>query len=135
MTISEVYQIVGKQKGLDSFVYPSELDADEREQLYDGTADYIITNGSGFTLSQIEWAKKRRASSLYNTPIEEYSVGDAVSDFGNEFANQAVQINEAVNPFSESNRGKILWLAVAGVAIYFLAPVIIKAIAENKAAQ
>lgn len=132
MTLSDIYQIVAKQKGLPSFKVPAELTANQREALYDGTADYILANPDGFSLNYIEWAKKRKGSPFYNTPLEEYSISDKISDFTSEFINQGVKINEAVNPFSESNRNKVLWIAAAGVILYFVAPVIIKAFVASK---
>ena len=117
----QLRRAAGDSLGL-SFTYPSELSPAERETLYDRMADMANASPKDYEAIVVQWAEKRRASPFYMQPIVTYSVGDAVADFAGEIGNQAVTINDAVNPFSEANRGKVLVvLAVAlvvGVAIY-----------------
>lgn len=56
------------------------------------------------------------------------------SDFGSAIAAEGASINNAVNPFSEKNRKWILGVAVAGAAVYFLAPRLIESFAKKTAA-
>ena len=67
----------------------------------------------------------------YPSP-ETYSFVDQIGDFGAEVAAQADAINEAVNPFSASNRGKIIWIVAGGVLLYFLIPVVLKTVMTGK---
>lgn len=134
MNIRELEQVVAKKLGF-KFNLPADLSPADREILYDEEARYIAANPSLFGENWIEWSKKRMGGSFYNVPLENYSLGDAVQTFTEEFANQAVQINDALNPFSEANRKIVFWLAVLGVGAYFLAPVIVQAIAASKNAK
>jgi len=134
MNINEVQQIAAKKLGF-SFTVPSELSAANRELLYDEEARFIQANPGLFNDNQKDWAKKRLGGAWFGVPLEGYSIGDAVQDFSSEFANQAIKINDSLNPFSENNRRIIFWFAVIGGAAYFLAPVIIQAIAASKNAK
>lgn len=115
-----------------SFSNPSELSPSDREKLYDEQARIVLDSPATYPLAFVTWAQKRVKSGVYGTGIEDYSVSEAVKDFTGEFANQAVKINESVNPFSGSNRNKILWIGAAILAAYILLPVVVKAIRKDE---
>lgn len=115
-----------------SFSNPSELSASDREKLYDEQARIILDSPATYPLAFVRWAEKRKKSGFIGAPLENYGVADAVSDFTEEFGNQAVRINESVNPFSEGNRNKLLWIGVAVFAAYILVPVVVKAFRKDE---
>ncbi len=135
MNIAELQQIAGQRLGLKKFTVPAELSMADRELLYDEQARFIQANPKLFGENWIDWGKKRMASAWFETPLESYSLGDAVQTFTEEFANQAIDLNNTLNPFSERNRKLTFWLLVGGAAIYFLAPVIVQTVAASKNAK
>ena len=134
MTIPEVQKLAAKNLGL-SYTVLADLSANDRERVYDEEARYIHANQGTFSEAEVAWAKKRMASAWYENPITKYTFSEKLSDFTDEAINQAVSLNENINPFSESNRGKLFTLVVAGLAVYFLAPVIFDSVAKYQNAR
>jgi hypothetical protein len=134
MTFTELQKYAGNRLGF-SFTVPADLNANDRERLYDEMARVIHANQGQFSEGEVAYAKKRMASGWYENPIKEYTLTQKISDFGEEVVNQAVSINENINPFSQSNRGKLFTLVVAGLAVYFLAPVIFDSVAKYQNAR
>lgn len=93
---------------------------DEQQRYQVRLAELTLSNPSGhaFTASQLDLARKVVGRGELAAP-EPYSFGDALSDFGAEFANQA----EELNPLSDRNRGTLAWwmmlLGLVAVAGYF----------------
>jgi hypothetical protein len=137
MTISDLRKSLGQSLGFGSIFGAfdgspgayADLSPEDQVRLTNAMTEFIRQNPSEFTPSQVRTAQQ---AGVIENPVD-YSAGSALSDFMSEAASQASGINDAVNPFSEANRNKLLWLGVAGVAVYVLAPVIIKAIREGRA--
>lgn len=109
----------------------SDLSAAQKETLYDRMADIVAATPMEYDDATRAWANTRRAGVWYHTPLASQSIGDAVGVFAEEFANQAAEINDAMNPFSERNRKVVFGLMVLGAAVYFLAPVVIAALEKK----
>jgi hypothetical protein len=101
--------------------------ADQRIQITNAMKAYIRANPSEFDASQVQVANTADI-----TLSENYTAGQMVSDFTEEMGNQAVELNNAVNPFSEANRKWILWAAVLIAAAYLILPQLMRARAESK---
>lgn len=114
MTIAEARQIVGKSLGLPAFKVPADLNANDRERLYDGLADYIVRNWDRFDATAREWAGKRIDSPFFRQSLEEYSIANAVSDFSGEFAKQGKAIVTLEAPFVR----KALLFGAIGFGLY-----------------
>ena len=114
-----------------SFAVPADLSPADREVLYDTEADIILKSPNDYAANVVAWANKRRNGSFYGVPYKDYSFTDGVSDFVEEVGNQAVDLNNNLNPFSEKNRKWVLGVAAVGVLAYFLLPVVINALRKK----
>ena len=93
--------------------------------------EYVRTHPTEFEPAQIAAASLGDVASL-----DTYGVGDALESFAGEIGDQAVSINDNLNPFSAKNRGWVLGAVAVGVLIYFVGPPIIAALrAPTKAAK
>ena len=93
---------------------------EQRTAYLKASAAYTLAAPAQFTADDLAIA--RRVLGATFEPLETYTVTDAAKDFGEEFARQAVSINDAVNPLAEANRAgfasTLKWTLVAGVLIY-----------------
>lgn len=93
---------------------------EQRTAYLKASAAYTLAAPAQFTADDLALA--RRVLGATFEPLETYTVADAAKDFGEEFAAQAVSINDAVNPLAEANRAgfasTLKWTLVAGVLIY-----------------
>jgi hypothetical protein len=126
MTIQDLRKQEGQKLGYGSFLSPFDGSA----AAYSALSPSIRANPSEFDPAAVATSSRWRGG-----PLDEYTTGEKISDFFGEVGNQAASINNAVNPFSEGNRKWFLAVAVIGVAAYFLAPVIIRAIQEKGAVK
>lgn len=92
MTIEDARQIVGQSIDLPAFATPADLEPNDRERLYDGLADYIISNFDEFPRNARDWAGRRIDSPLFRTPLEEFGAADAAKSFAGEFVEQGRKI-------------------------------------------
>lgn len=114
-----------------SYNVPADLSQEKQEKLYDTMADICLASRASYEPGTVKWAESRKYGSFYGKDLETQSLVDAAGIFFDEMGNQAVLINESVNPFSESNRKWVIYLAAAGVLAYFIAPVVIDAIRKG----
>lgn len=128
MTIQELRAKIGTELGYGGWFSSfggtaaeyEALSADEKITLTNAMREYIRANPTEFTSTQVTVASSGGGVDIPLT--DSYTVGDAASDFLTAAADEAVSINESVNPFSATNRKWVLAAVVAGAAIYFLAP-------------
>ena len=120
-------QSLGYGSGFDgSPLAYSQLSADQQLALVNRLKAYILAAPDQFNATQLALAGR--------PPLElttDYTVGEQVADFFGEMGNQAVDLNANINPFSERNRGWVLGAAVAGLAVYFLAPLALAALRKT----
>lgn len=106
------------------------LSAQQQADVTNAVARYIVSRPDEFTPAQVANAQRVIDKGGAQGPIE-YTFGQAAKDFAGEALNQAVSINEAVNPFSESNRGSLLTritiVAAVAAVLYFAGPKLIEA--------
>ena len=115
-----------------SFNNQSELTPADRERLWDEQARVILADAYNYDQATVTWARSRKNSTLFENPLKDYTMTEKVGDFFEEVGNQAVSINDSVNPFSEKNRKYILAVATVGILAYFLLPVIVKAFRKDE---
>jgi hypothetical protein len=115
-----------------SYTVIADLSNESKEVLYDKMADIAIADYGAYDIATQNWAISRRSGGFYATPLASQSFVDAAGIFVGEMGNQAVDLNAKLNPFSERNRGWVLGAAVAGLAVYFLAPLALAALRNTK---
>lgn len=131
MTIPELRAQIGNQLGFGSIFGAFEgsaasysaLSADDQVRLTNAMKAYIRDHPADFTTAQ-----KQVAASPDIGAIDPYTWADAVGDFTAEVADQAVDLNETLNPFSARNRGYVLAAVAIGLVLYFAGPAIIQAL-------
>lgn len=149
MTISDLRTKIIADQGYTSIfgtpkVY-ADLDAKEQVAVTNAMEAFIVSNPDQFTSDQVATAAKAQQGGGIDIPTD-YTVTDATSDFVNEAANQAVDLNNKLNPFSEANRAgtaatvkgyasTLVYVAIAGAVVYFVGPVLIGSFLKNKAAK
>lgn len=119
--------LVRQQQGLSND--PSSWTYEQRVAYNKALAQYITSNPDQFDATDLKTAQ---TVSTANTPPTLLDTSFDWGAFGDEVINQASSINDSVNPFSEANRGKILWIAVAIGALYLLLPRIVDAFHSRK---
>lgn len=123
MNIKEIEQKAASALGLE-FDTQADLTDGERLRLWDKMAEIALQNRASLPPSVVEWAARRTQSALYGTSAPSYSFTEAVSDFVGEVGNQAANLNQDLNPFSEANRRSLYMTVVGGLLLYVLAPAI-----------
>lgn len=138
MTIAELRNKVIAQNDYTSFLGDpktySDLSASEQIKVTNDMDSYIVANPGEFTADQVAKASKVTSAGGI-TATSDYTLADAAGDFGNEVANQAVAINNDLNPFSEQNRKTVFFLVLSGLFVYFVGPILIKTFVESKGAK
>lgn len=93
---------------------------DQRVAYLKASAAYTLASPAQFSSDDLALARKVLGATF--EPLETYTVADAANDFGEEFARQAVAINDAVNPLAEANRegfaSTLKWTLIAGALLY-----------------
>lgn len=126
-TAADLRAEAARQLGV-TFNTPADLTPGRREELYDTMVNIALSAPQDYPQNVIAWANARKSGGFYGVPLEEYSLRDAARDFTGEVVNQAVDIHDAANPFSEANRGKLFGIGAAVVVVLVLlyaAPVIV----------
>jgi len=111
---------------------PPERDLASRDFTYEQQIAYnkalaaiIAKYPNRFPANSVDTAKKVMEKQY--EPLESYSLGEAAKDFAKEVGNQAIDINDRLNPFSVPNRAAtgsslkwlVIALAVGSFAVYF----------------
>ncbi len=95
-----------------------DLSAQEQINVTNAMEKYIAAHPSDFSQTQVDISTQTQAAGGI-TDIQDYTYTQAAQDFGDEVANQAVAINQAVNPFA--NKTLLYALLVAGAIVIFIA--------------
>ena len=141
MTAHELSRIVGDEMGLGSWLSPwggtpaeySALGDAEKIELTNRMRAYIRDNPAEFAATVVQVANS--GTGTIEAP-DTYGLADALGDFTGELGNQAVSLNDNLNPFSAKNRGWVLGVVAVGVILYFAGPAIVAALrAPVKAAK
>lgn len=110
----------------------SDLSAQDQVNVTNAMMQYIVDHSELFDPANVDQAQKYINSGIQNVPLKDTSVSATLSDFGSAIADQAVSLNNNLNPFSEQNRKLTYFLVVGGVLLYFVGPLILDAIKEAK---
>lgn len=129
MSIIEARKIVGQQIGLpDSFngtasAY-AELDPALQIQLTNELAKFIVANRDQFSEMQVTNAQRLvgRGGIL---PPDEYGLGEAFSDFSDEFLAQGQRIAEGAGAAVTGGVSRAIVVAAVVAVLYFGAPYVI----------
>lgn len=130
--LAQLNRRLAAELGLPTYNQPSELSAAQLARLTNAVHAYIVAHPAEFSETQVMLAQNARARGGIPEGEIEYTVGQAAKDFAGAVFDQAVSINDAVNPFSERNRGSLLAriTVIAGVVavLYFAGPALIGAV-------
>ncbi len=107
-----------------------DLTPQEQVNVTNAMNQYVVQNPSQFTDAQVGIATNWVQNQV-TAPLADTSLTAEVSDFFDEVGNQASSLNQNLNPFSEQNRKYILWIVVAGAAIWYLTPHIINSLRKK----
>lgn len=141
MTAQELSKLVGDQMGLGSWLSPwggtpaeySDLDDATKIELTNRMRAYIREHPADFTAAQVSLAN---SGAGYTEAPDANGLGSDIATFFGEVGNQAADLNQTLNPFSERNRGYVLAAVAVGLVLYFAGPSIIAALrAPVKAAK
>lgn len=110
-----------------------DLTGPQQSAVTDRMSEYIVENAESFPAETVARAQKWVSSGIVGQPYANNSIEANVSDFLDEVGNQTVSLNEALNPFSEKNRGMVLGVVIGGLALYYIGPVLIEAFLTAKA--
>ena len=96
-----------------------DLAPDEQMKVTDAVMRYIVAHRDEFTAAQVTQAQTRINSGQSGAALEDTGLLSQVSEFPGAIWDEGVKINEAVNPFSGSNRGKLLWVGIVLLVLWF----------------
>jgi len=108
-----------------------DLTAQQQIDVTNGMMKFISQNPSQFTDAQVTQANTYLGTGIQNVPLADTSFSSDVLTFGSAVADQAVSLNNAINPFSEQNRKWVLLVVVLGVGLWVLGPRLIESIGNK----
>jgi len=126
------YMEIAKRLARSNAQLPPERDLASRDFTYEQQIAYnkalaaiVAKYPDRFPATSVDTAKKVLVKQY--EPLDSYSLAEAAKDFAKEVGNQAVDINDRLNPFSVPNRAAtgstLKWLviavAVGAFAVYF----------------
>lgn len=88
--IDELRFLAAKRAGISGFTgVLADLQPNDREALIDAMAQIVTENPNEFDARFRDFAAKRIASPNFGKPLDEFTLGEAVSTFTDEFSKQA----------------------------------------------
>lgn len=137
MQISELRAAIGRTVTADpsfdgSLTEFSALPIAQQSAISNGMKEYMRAHPTEFTSNQLVFAN---GANFSTSEAESYGLFNAAGDFVSEVGNQAVSLNDNLNPFSEKNRKWVLGVVAFGALLYFVGPAIIAALKDGKATK
>lgn len=133
MTATELRRLKGLEMGLGSWFSPwtgtaaefERLSLADRVELTNRMRAYIRENPAEFPAAVVTVAHSGTGAT---SAPDSYGITAAAADFFGEISDQAADLNQTLNPFSERNRGYVLAAVAVGLVLYFAGPAIIAAL-------